>query len=104
MIVVLLSVHLIAFAIWVGNLVALPMTVRLLKPLADPQLQARYFPKMGRAFGTVGTSALIVAMLTGAIASGPPRDWSGSVVGALITGSALLVVTTIAMAQAVRVG
>ncbi len=104
MIVALLTLHLIAFAIWVGNLVALPITVRLLKPMADPKLQAAYFPKMGRAFGTVGTIALVVAIVTGAILAGAPPAWPGAVLGAVLTGLFVLVVTTIAMVQARRVG
>ncbi|HET8931144.1 MAG TPA: hypothetical protein VFN21_10845 [Acidimicrobiales bacterium] len=104
MIVALLTIHLLAFAIWVGNLVALPITVRLLKPMADPKLQAAYFPKMGRMFGTVGTVALIVAILTGAVLAGRPGDWSGPALGAIITGLVVLGVTTIAMVQARRVG
>ena len=104
MIVALLTVHLIAFAIWVGNLVALPITVRLLRPLADPKLQAAYFPKMGRAFGIVGTAALVVAILSGAILAGAPGEWSGAVLGALVTGLVVLAITMVAMVQARRVG
>lgn len=104
MIVALLSIHLIAFAIWVGNLVALPITVRLLRPMADPKLLAQYFPKMGRMFGTIGTAALIVAILTGAIISGAPAEWSTAVWGAIIAALVTLVITSIAMVQAVRVG
>lgn len=104
MIVALLSLHLIAFAIWVGNLVALPITVSLLKPMADTQLQARFFPRMGRFYGTVGTVALIVAIITGAILAGSPSDWSGPIIWAIITALVVLAITTIAMVQAVRVG
>lgn len=104
MVVALLSLHLIAFAIWVGNLVALPITVRLLKPMADPKLQAAYFPKMGRMFGTVGTAALIVAIVSGAILAGSPSDWSGAAKGAITAALVVLAITTIAMIQAVRVG
>lgn len=104
MIVALLSIHLIAFAIWVGNLVALPITVRILKPMADPKLQAAYFPKMGRTFGTVGTGALIVAIVSGAVLSGAPADWSSAVWGAIIAALVALVITSVAMVQAVRVG
>ena len=104
MIVALLTVHLLAFAIWVGNLVALPITVRLLKPLADPQLQAAYFPKMGRAFGTVGTVALLVALGSGAVLAGRPADWSAPALGAIVAGLVVLGITTIAMVQARRVG
>lgn len=104
MIVTTLTVHLLALSIWVGNLVALPLIVSVVRSTADADFQAVFFPRMGRTFGTVGTVGLIVAILTGAALAGSPGDWSGAVTGALVTGVVLLVVTSLAMVQAVRVG
>lgn len=104
MIVATLTVHLLVLSIWVGNLVALPLIVGVVRSLADDDFQAVFFPRMGRAFGTVGTVALIVTILTGAALAGSPGDWSGAATGALVVGVILLVVVSLAMVQAVRVG
>lgn len=104
MIVVLLTVHLLALSVWVGNLVALPLIVGVVRSVTDDQVQAVFFPRMGRVFGTVGTVALLVAILSGGVLAGPPGDWSGAALGAVITGIALLVITSAAMVLAVRVG
>ncbi len=102
--VAVLAVHLLALSVWVGNLVALPLIVGVVRELADDDLQAVFFPRMGRVFGTAGTVGLVVAILTGAVAAGSPGDWSAAATGALVTGVVLLVVTSAAMVQAVRVG
>lgn len=104
MTVVAMTIHLLALSVWVGNLVALPLLVGVFRALADEPLQAAFFPRMGRVFGTAGTVALVVALITGAALAGRPADWSAPATGAIITGVVLLVITAVAMVQAVRVG
>jgi hypothetical protein len=103
-IVTLLTLHLLAVSFWVGSLGALAIATRTAKAVLDRRAQAVYFPRLGRTYGTVGSAALLFALLSGAVLAGTPGQWPGAVVGALVTGVALVVVSVVAMGQARRVG
>lgn len=104
LIVPLLTLHLVAFAVWVGSLVALAVVTRTVRRVFDPRDQARFFPALGRSYAAVGPTALVTALLSGAILAGSPGGWATVVWGALGAGLALLVLSLLTMRQAHRVG
>lgn len=98
----LLTVNLLAAAVWVGSLAALAVATRAADETLDPKTRVAFFRALGRRYGKVGGLALTIAIGTGAgLVAGQPWTTSLTVLAALI--SALVVTTVVAVAQARRV-
>jgi hypothetical protein len=98
----LLTLNLLAAAVWVGSLAALAVVTRAARETLEPRMRVAFFRALGRRYRFVGGGSLVLAIGTGwaLLADG---EWTGtlSVLAAL---TAALMLTTIAgMAQARRV-
>jgi len=62
----LLVLNLLAGAVWVGSLAALPVVARTARQTLEPQMQVTFFRALGRRYGVVGGGALVLAIATGA--------------------------------------
>jgi uncharacterized membrane protein len=95
----LIAVNALAAAIWVGGLVAIFIVARAASRTLEPAQRVEFFRTLGRSYGIVGTVALLVALITGAVLlDGHP--WDGLMIAATAVADALLVATAAGMAQA----
>lgn len=95
----LLTVNLLAAAVWVGSLAALAVVTRAADETLDPKTRVAFFRALGRRYGKVGGLALAIAIGTGAgLVVGQPWTPSLTVLAALT--SALVVATVLGVAQA----
>jgi len=97
--VVLVVVHAVSAAIWIGGLVAIFVVARAASATLDRAQRIAFFRALGRAYGIVGGAALVVALLSGAILlEGHP--WDALLTASAIVAVALLVATGAGVAQA----
>ena len=95
----LIAVNALAASIWVGGLVAIFIVARAASHTLQPAQRVEFFRALGRSYGVVGTLALVVALVSGAILlDGHP--WDGLMVASVAVAVALLVATAAGMAQA----
>ncbi|HET7052807.1 MAG TPA: hypothetical protein VFI09_02685 [Solirubrobacterales bacterium] len=95
----LLVVNAIASAIWVGGLVAIFVVARAASRTLDPAQRVAFFRALGRAYGVVGTTALLVAIASGAILL-DDHPWDALLIATAIVTGALLLAAGAGMAQA----
>lgn len=97
----LLGVFILASAVWIGGFVAVVVVARVANRTLPPIQRVAFFAGLGRAYGVVGGSALVVAMGTGAglVAD---RRWDATLAAATAVAAALVVSTVIGVAQARR--
>jgi uncharacterized membrane protein len=96
---ILLVVHALSAAIWVGGLVAIFVAARAASATLGPPERIAFFRALGRAYGIVGGAALLAALASGAILlDGHP--WDGLLTATAIVAAALLLATAAGMAQA----
>ncbi|HET9163384.1 MAG TPA: DUF4149 domain-containing protein [Solirubrobacterales bacterium] len=95
----LVVVNAIASAIWVGGLVAIFVVARAASRTLDPAQRVAFFRALGRAYGVVGTVALLVALATGAILL-DDHPWDGVLIATAALAGALLLAAVAGMAQA----
>jgi uncharacterized membrane protein len=95
----LIAVHALAASIWVGGLVAIFVVARAASATLEPAQRVALFRSVGRSYGVVGSVALLVALITGALLlRGHP--WEALLSAAAIVAATLLVVLAAGMAQA----
>jgi uncharacterized membrane protein len=97
---VLLVVHLLSAAIWIGGIVTLYVVGASARSALDDVSRVAFFRALGRRHGAVATPALMVALVTGGVLAGSPAGWSGWVWAALALALAMLAVTGLGVAQA----
>jgi putative copper export protein len=95
----LLTLNLLAAAVWVGGLVALVVVARVARATLDPRAQLAFFRMLGRRYGMVGGAALLVAIVTGALLL-RDEDWTGSLTVLAALTAALVLATALGVAQA----
>ncbi|MGH7498639.1 MAG: hypothetical protein ACREL3_07300, partial [Gemmatimonadales bacterium] len=69
----LIAVNALASAIWVGGLVAIFVAARAASRTLDPAQRVAFFRSLGRTYGVVGTTALLVAIVSGRSSSAAIR-------------------------------
>lgn len=95
----LLVIHALAASIWVGGLVAIFVVARAASATLGQAQRIALFRALGRAYGVVGSVALLVALASGALLlRGHP--WDGLMIATAVVAAALLAVTAAGMAQA----
>lgn len=98
----LLTIHLLAAAVWVGSLVALAIVSRAARETLDPPARVAFFRALGRRYGVVGGLALAVAVGTGAaLLSG--RAWTATLTVLAALTASLVIATCLGVIQARRV-
>ena len=95
----LIAIFALSASIWVGGLVAISIVARAASATLEPGQRVALFRTVGRNYGVVGTSALLVAMISGA-ALLEGRGWDGLLIATAAVAAALLIVAAIGMAQA----
>ncbi|MEZ5075940.1 MAG: hypothetical protein R2725_00690 [Solirubrobacterales bacterium] len=95
----LVVVHALSAAIWVGGLVAIFVVARVASATLDTGERIAFFRALGRAYGIVGGLALLVALASGAVLL-DDRSWDGLLVATAIVAGCLLAVTVAGIAQA----
>lgn len=63
----LIFIHLHAASIWVGGFVTIVVVIRVARRRLDPAGRVAFFRDLGRIWGAVSGSALLVALATGAV-------------------------------------
>src|SRR5579884_901170 len=96
----LVAVELLAASIWVGSLVCLAIVASSARRVLEARAQVIFFRAVGRRYGVVGTTALLVAIGCGLVLSWPPSSWSAVTEAAVALSGALVVVSVAAMGQA----
>lgn len=95
----LVALHALTASIWVGGLVAIAVVSRAAETTLAPGQRVALFRAVGRAYGIVGATALLLALASGVILlSG--HEWEGLLAAAAATAGALLVATAAGIAQA----
>jgi uncharacterized membrane protein len=97
--VILVVVHAVSAAIWIGGLVAIFVVARAASATLEQAQRIAFFQALGRAYGIVGGAALLVALISGAILL-DDHPWDGLLTAAAIVAAALLVATAAGVAQA----
>ena len=96
---VLVAVHVLAVAVWVGGLVAIFVVARVASRTLDPAARVAFFRGLGRAYGPVGGIALIVALASGAVLV-DRRPWDGLLTATVAVAAGLLLATVAGVLQA----
>lgn len=96
----LVAVELLAASIWIGSLVCLAIVASAARRVLDARAQVVFFRAVGRRYGLVGTTALLVAVGCGLVLSWPPSSWSAVTEAAVAVSGALVLVSVAAMGQA----
>jgi hypothetical protein len=95
----LIVVNAISSAIWVGGLFATFVVARTASKTLDPGQRVAFFRTFGRAYGVLGTVALLLAYASAAaLLEGHP--WDSLLIATAAVAGALLVATAVGMAQA----
>lgn len=92
-------VALLAGCVWVGGFVAIVVVARVARRQLERPAQVGFFRAVGRSYGIVGGSALVVALGSGAglLASHP---WDATASAAVALGAALALATGAGVVQA----
>lgn len=96
----LVAVELVAASIWVGSLVCLVVVTAAARRVLDTPSQVALFRAVGRRYGLVGTTALLVAIGAGLALSWPPAAWSPITDSAVALAGLLVIASGVGMAQA----
>jgi len=95
----LIAVNLAASSIWVGGSVTIFLVARAASATLEPAQRVAFFRSFGQAYGVLGSTALLVALASGALLlRGHP--WDGLLIATAIVAGALLVASAAGMAQA----
>lgn len=96
---VLVFVVLLGASVWVGGFVAIVVVARIVRRQLERPAQVAFFRALGRTYGIVGGSALLVALAGGGgLLAG--HAWDGVVLAALVLAASLVLVTAAGVAQA----
>ena len=98
---VLLGVFILATAVWVGGLVAIPVVARVASRTLSPDQRVTFFRGLGRAYGVVGVLALVVALATGAVLAAD-HPWDGTLCATAVVAAALVAISSLGIVQARR--
>ena len=96
----LVAVELIAASVWVGGMVCLALVAAVAREVLDEASQVRFFRLVGRRYGVLGTTALLVAIAAGLALSWPSLSSSRTIDAALSLAVVLFMATILGMRQA----
>lgn len=99
---VLLTVTMLAASVWVGSFVCLIVVSRIALRTLEGPARVALFRGVGRAYGILGTGALVAAIVAGVALAWPLSDADGTVVAIIALAVVLLGLTGAGMAQARR--
>jgi uncharacterized membrane protein len=97
----LLGVFVLAAAVWVGGFVTLVVVARVATSALGRPQRVLFFRGLGRAYGPVAGTALLVALVSGAVLVAG-RPWGVLLTVTTVLAAALVVATVIGVIQARR--
>lgn len=97
---VLIGIELFAASVWVGSLVCLVVVTSSARATLAPPERVAFFRALGRRYGIVGSSALLVALGVGLAMAWPPSTWGALIDTAVALAGALVVASVLGMRQA----
>jgi uncharacterized membrane protein len=96
---VLVTVALLAACVWIGGFVAIAVVARVARSVLDPPARVAFFRSLGRSYGVVGGTALVVCLASGALLlRGQP--WTATTSAAAGVAGAVVVATVAGVIQA----
>jgi uncharacterized membrane protein len=96
---VVIFLALLGSSIWFGGFVAIAVVARIARRQLDRPAQVAFFRALGRRYIVVAAPALVVALAAGGVLLAD-RPWDGTALAAVLTASALVLVTGAGVAQA----
>ena len=101
---VLVVVALLASMVWTGGLVAVAVATVAARETLGPAEQMRFFRALGRRYGIVSSTALLIFALCGLALAGAPAGWTAAqaTVAVLTALTAALTVVGVMNARAVQ--
>lgn len=96
---VLVGLLIFATSLWIGGLFAIALVARVAARTLDATARVAFFRGLGRAYGVVGTAALVLAYGTGA-ALVYDRSWGGTLVATAVVAGLLAAALAIGVVQA----
>jgi hypothetical protein len=97
----LAAVLVLATAVWAGGLVAIFVVARVAHRTLGPAERIAFFRSLGRAYGLVGGTALVVALASGAVLASR-HPWDGQLTASMAVAAGLVIATVGGIAQARR--
>lgn len=97
----LAAVLVLATAVWIGGLIAIFVVARVARATLGAEERVALFRGLGRAYGLVGSSALAVALASGAVLASQYR-WDGRLAASTAVAVGLVAATAAGVAQARR--
>jgi len=99
---VLIFVNILAASIWIGGYVAVVFVTRIARRRLTPADQIAFFKDFGKTWGIVATSALLVALASGAVLTAD-HGWTTTATAAAVVAGVLIATTFLGMRQARRI-
>jgi uncharacterized membrane protein len=98
---ILLGLFTLASCIWVGGYVAIAVVARVATRILAPDQRVAFFRGLGRTYGIVGGTALLVALGTSAGLLSD-RAWGGTLTATAALAAALVLAVAVGIVQARR--
>ena len=98
---VLTGILVLATSLWVGGLFAIAIVARVASHTLDPGARVAFFRALGRSYGIVGTTALVLAYVTGA-ALLRNHPWDPTMTATVVVAAALALTLWVGVVQARR--
>jgi hypothetical protein len=96
----LFTIGILAVSTWVGSLACLALVSAASRKTLESASRIALFRALGRTYGIVGTSALVIAIGAGLSLAWPPSDMSGTLGTMFLLSALLILATALGMAQA----
>lgn len=98
---VLVSILVLSTSVWVGGYVAIGVVARSATTTMEPAARVAFFRSLGRAYLRIGTPALVIALISGALVA-RNHPWDAALVAALVIAVLLVALLAVAVQQARR--
>ncbi|MFC6705486.1 hypothetical protein [Flexivirga alba] len=98
---VLITILVLSTSVWLGGYVAIAVVARTAAAALEPAHRVAFFRSLGRAYLWIGTPALVIALVSGALVA---RDhaWDATLISSLVVALLLVGLLTVAVQQARR--
>lgn len=95
----LVAILVLSTSVWIGGYVAIGVVARTAAMTLEPAARVAFFRTLGRSFLRVGTPALVVALVSGAVLAGH-HPWNAALLISAIIAVLLLALLGVAVRQA----
>lgn len=95
----LVTVLVLSTSVWVGGYVAIGVVARTAASTLPPAQRVAFFRSLGRSYLWVGTPALVIGLISGALAA-RHHSWDAPLTASAIIAAPLVVLLAVAVQQA----